>query len=454
MSFMPNQATHIPSYLIIGLGQTGLSCVRFLVKQGYTVAVMDTREKPPGLVTLQAEHPEVIVHVGGLDKNWLQQADVIVISPGVDPRLPEIVAATEVGVELVGDIELFARHANAPVVAITGSNGKSTVTTLLSEMVEQAGLTMRVGGNLGTPALDLICEPAPNFYILELSSFQLETVTSLNAFVSTVLNVSPDHLDRYNSIQDYQTIKSRIYNGDGVMVINRDDVIVNKLARPGRNQIGFSLQASEGIDFGLINLNGQQWLAEGHQALMAVVDLKIVGKHNIANALAALALGSAMGLAMSAMLVALQQYYGLAHRCRLVADHNDVRWFNDSKATNVGASIAAIEGLDASGKIILIAGGEGKNQDFSALTDTLQQHVYAVILIGRDGKLIAEVIPKQVDTYYAKTMQDAVNQARVIACAGDSVLLSPACASFDMFKDYVERGNAFETAVKAVAYER
>ncbi len=453
MSLMPNQATHIPSYLIIGLGQTGLSCVRFLVKLGYTVAVMDTREKPPGLVTLQTEYPEVIVHVGGLDSYWLEQADVIVISPGVDPRLPEIVSAKAAGIELVGDIELFARYANAPIVAITGSNGKSTVTTLLAEMVEQSGQTMRVGGNLGVPALDLICEPAPNFYIVELSSFQLETVMSLNAFAATVLNVSPDHLDRYDSVQDYQIAKARIFNGDGVMVINRDDIIVSKLVRPGRNQIRFGLEASQGVDFGVIKQSGKQWLAEGDQALIAVEELKIVGKHNTANALAALALGSAMGLSMTGMLAALKQYSGLPHRCRLVAEHKHIRWFNDSKATNVGASIAAIEGLEASGKIILIAGGEGKEQDFTALTTTLKQHVHAVILIGKDGKLIADVVPEDVDTYYAETMQDAVVKAQSIAKAGNCVLLSPACASFDMFSGYVERGNVFEKAVKAIAYE-
>lgn len=453
MNLMPNNATHSPSYLIIGLGQTGLSCVRFLVKLGYTVAVMDTREQPPELSTLQSEYPEVIIHVGGLDNNWLLQADVIVISPGVDPRLPEIVAARKAGIELVGDIELFARYANAPIVAITGSNGKSTVTTLLAEMVVQSGLTMRVGGNLGIPALELICEPAPNFYIVELSSFQLETVTSLNAFAATVLNVSPDHLDRYDSVQDYQIAKARIFNGDGVMVINRDDVIVNKLVRTGRNRIGFSLEASEGVDFGVINQAGKQWLAEGTQTLIAIEALKIAGKHNIANALAALALGSAMGLSMTGMLTALKEYSGLPHRCRLVVDHKNIRWFNDSKATNVGASIAAIEGLEASGRIILIAGGEGKEQDFSPLTSTLQEHVRAVILIGRDAKLIADVVPESVDTFYATTMQDAVIQARSVANAGDCVLLSPACASFDMFSGYAERGDVYESAVKVVAYE-
>lgn len=453
MNQLPNQAINTPSYLIIGLGQTGLSCVRFLVKQGYAVAIMDTREQPPELTTLQTEYPEVIVHIGGLESSWLLQADVIVISPGVDPRLPEIVAAKQAGIELVGDIELFARYANAPIVAITGSNGKSTVTTLLAEMVEQAGQTMRVGGNLGTPALDLICDPAPDFYVVELSSFQLETVSSLNAFAATVLNISPDHLDRYDSVDDYQRAKSRIFNGDGVMVLNRDDQIVNALAIAGRNQIGFSLKDSKGVDFGVIEQDGKDWLAEGEQVLIAVDELKIVGKHNMANALAALALGSAMALPMTAMLAALKQYSGLAHRCRLVVEYNNIRWFNDSKATNVGASIAAIEGLDANGKIILIAGGVGKEQDFSALTQILKQAVKSVILIGRDGLLIADVVPKEVAIYFATTMQDAVNKAKAIAQAGDRVLLSPACASFDMFTGYAERGDVFEALAKAVAYE-
>lgn len=453
MNQLPHQMSDSPSYLIIGLGQTGLSCVRFLVKQGYTVAIMDTREQPPELITLQTEYPEVIVHVGGLESTWLLQADVIVMSPGVDPRLPEIVAAKEAGIELVGDVELFARYANAPIVAITGSNGKSTVTTLLAEMVEEAGQTMRVGGNLGTPALNLICEPAPDFYVLELSSFQLETVSTLNAFASTVLNISPDHLDRYDSVEDYQLAKSRIFNGDGVMVINRDDEIVKKLAIAGRNQIGFSLEDSEGLDFGVINQNGKQWLAEGKQALIAVDELKIVGKHNVANALAALALGSAMALPMTAMLTALKRYSGLAHRCRLVVEHKNIRWFNDSKATNVGASIAAIEGLDANGKIILIAGGVGKEQDFSALTLTLKHAVHSVILMGKDAKLIANIVPKEVGIYFVTTMQDAVIKAQAIAQTGDNVLLSPACASFDMFTGYAERGDVFEAVVKAVAYE-
>lgn len=451
---MSANAIHLPqttNCLIIGLGLTGLSCAKFLVQQGIDVAVMDTREVPPALAVLQQEFPEVVVKTGELDIEWMLQADMIVLSPGVDPRIAEIAQAKAAGVEMVGDIELFARYVNAPVVAITGSNGKSTVTTLLADMASEAGKQIRVGGNLGTPALNLICDPAPDFYIVELSSFQLETVKSLNAFAATVLNVSPDHLDRYDSVEQYQQAKARIFNGDGVMVINRDDVVVNQLAQAERNQIGFSLHTTEGVDFGLVEKQGMLWLAEGQQALMAVNEMKIVGKHNIANALAALALGSAMALPMSAMLNALTNYKGLPHRCCFVAEINNVRWFNDSKATNVGATLAAIEGLADDGSLILIAGGIAKDQDFSALTPALLKHVRAVVLFGQDAAIIKKVIPETVLTIEAQTMQEAVNNAAEMAQQNENVLLSPACASFDMFSGYEERGDTFEQCVQELA---
>lgn len=352
---------------------------------------------------------------------------------------------------MVGDIELFARYANAPIVAITGSNGKSTVTTLLAEMAVAAGKNIAVGGNLGTPALDLITEQAPDFYIVELSSFQLETVNSLNAFAAAILNVSPDHLDRYDSVEAYQQAKARIFNGDGVMVVNRDDAVVNQLAKVERNQIGFSLHETEGVDFGLIEKQGQQWLAEGTQALIPVDKMKIVGKHNIANALSALALGSAMALPMASMLTALVDYKGLPHRCCYVNEIAEVRWYNDSKATNVGATIAAIDGLAELGNLVLIAGGIAKEQDFTTLTPVLERAVRAVILIGQDAGLIADVIPRTVITIQADSMADAVNKATEIAVAGENVLLSPACASFDMFSGYEERGEQFEQSVQELS---
>lgn len=445
-----NKLTH-KNCLIVGLGQTGLSCARFLAQHALGVVVMDTREQPPALTTLQHEFPQVLVKTGGLDPDWLLKADMIVLSPGVDPRLPEIRAAREAGIEIVGDVELFARYANAPIVAVTGSNGKSTVTTLLSLMAQLAGKNVLTGGNLGTPALDLLAEEAPDFYIVELSSFQLETVTSLNAFAAVVLNVSPDHLDRYDSVADYQQAKRKVFNGDGVMVINRDDPIVSAMAITGRNQIGFSLQASKGVDFGLLEDNGKTWLAEGEYPLLAVDQMKIVGKHNQANALAALALGSAMALPMPAMLSALQEFKGLPHRCRLVRTLNEVSWFNDSKATNVGACMAAIEGLADRGMIVLIAGGVGKGQDFSELTPSLQHAVRAVVMIGEAAAQIAAAIPAGVMQINAKDMNDAVQQAQQAAQPGDNVLLSPACASFDMFSGYAERGEVFEQAVRRLA---
>lgn len=450
MTTMTNQEQYRQSFLIVGIGQTGLSCARFLVSKGYAVAIMDTREQPPALSTLQAELPEVLVKTGGLLRDWLLKSDTIVLSPGVDPRLPEIKDARDSGVEIVGDIELFARYANAPIIAITGSNGKSTVTTMLAEMAVTAGKQVQVGGNLGTPALELIVEPAPDLYILELSSFQLETVESLNAYAAVVLNVSPDHLDRYDSEQAYQDAKAKIYAGTGVKIINQDDPIVNSWSTEQRKQISFTLSQPQDNDFGLINKNGQLWLAQGKQALLAVNDLKIAGKHNVANALAALALGSAIGLPIPAMLTAIQSYRGLPHRCYLVAEDQGVRWLDDSKATNVGACLAAIEGLADSGNIILIAGGVAKDQDFSALTDALKHHVRAVVLLGQDAQLIADVTPDNVQQISAIDMDDAVSKAQQIAHSGDNVLLSPACASFDMFTGYIERGEKFAQAVKEV----
>ncbi len=444
MNSMATEIIQHQSIVIVGLGKTGVSCARFLSEKGYMIAMMDSRKQPPELGTIQQQFPDILIKTGGFDATWMQQADMIVLSPGVDPRHADIEAAKQSGVEIVGDVELFARYANAPIVAITGSNGKSTVTTLLAEMAQQADRNIKVGGNLGTPALDLITEPAPDFYIVELSSFQLETVSSLNAFASVVLNISPDHMDRYDSQQDYQNTKAKIYSGDGVMVINVDDAFVRQLPRQGRNTITFGSNA----DFSLITKQGKQWLAEQGLPLIEVNKLKIIGKHNIDNALAALALASAIALPMPAMLTALQQYSGLAHRCRLVGDNKGVRWFNDSKATNVGACIAAIEGLADTGNIILIAGGVAKEQDFSELTHSLQQYVRAVILLGEDGELILESIPKQLEIYSVTTLQDAVSTANEIAVAGDNVLLSPACASFDMFSGYAERGDMFEALVR------
>jgi UDP-N-acetylmuramoylalanine--D-glutamate ligase len=450
MSVMPHISEQSQSFLIVGMGQTGLSCARFLVARGYRVAMMDTREAPPSLTVIQTDLPEVLIKTGGLEAEWLLKADTLVLSPGVDPRTAEIKAAREAGIEIVGDIELFARYANAPVIAITGSNGKSTVTTMVAEMAVAAGKKIEVGGNLGVPALDLIKETAPDFYIVELSSFQLETVESLDAYAAVILNVSPDHMDRYDSVEDYQDAKSKIYSGSGVKVINRDDVFVQNWAHGKANQLGFTLHAPSGSDFGVISQNEQLWLAHGEQPLIAVNDLKIGGKHNVANALAALVLGHVMQLPMLAMLDAIKEYRGLPHRCYIVAEHNGTRWIDDSKATNVGACIAAIEGLADHSKLIVIAGGVGKEQDFLPLRTIFDKYVSCVVLIGQDAKLIANVLPQSVTQIYAVDMDDAVQKASDMANVYSTVLLSPACASFDMFSGYVERGEVFAKAVRGL----
>jgi len=446
---MTQKITQTKAFLIIGLGQTGLSCARFLVGKGYAVAMMDTRMQPPSLDIVQNELPEVLVQTGGLDSDLMLKSDTIVLSPGVDPRLPEIKAAREQGIEIIGDIELFTRYINKPVIAITGSNGKSTVTTMLAEMAVMAGKDVQVGGNLGMPALALITNPEPDFYILELSSFQLETVSSLNAHAAVVLNISPDHLDRYDDVEQYQNAKAKIYVGSGTMIINRDDALVNSWSSECRNQIGFTLETPADNEFGLIEQAGEIYLAFGRQILMSTAELQVAGDHNITNALAALALGQAMALPMTAMLEAVKQYRGLPHRCQLVADVQGVRWINDSKATNVGACIAAIEGLVSNRNIILIAGGVGKDQIFSDLTPVFESAVKGLVLIGQDAQQIAEVAPVSVHQQTAHDMADAINKAKSIAKTGDIVLLSPACASFDMYNSYGERGDAFIQAVEA-----
>lgn len=441
------------AFLIIGLGQTGLSCARFLLEQGHAVSMMDTREQPPCLDIVQNELPEVLVQTGGLNLGLMLKSDIIVLSPGVDPRLPEIKAAREQQIEIIGDIELFTRSINEPVIGITGSNGKSTVTTMLAEMAVMAGKQVQVGGNLGLPALALITDPAPDFYILELSSFQLETVSSLDAYAAVVLNMSPDHLDRYDDVQQYQDTKAKIYIGSGTMIINRDDELVNSWSSESRNQLGFTLQSPADNEFGIIEQGDVTYLAHGQQTLISTAELQVRGEHNIANALAALALGQTMQLPMPAMLEAVKQYHGLPHRCQRVGQQQGVEWINDSKATNVGACIAAIEGLASERNIILIAGGEGKEQAFADLVPIFESNVKGLILIGQDAQKIADITPASVDQKSARNMTEAVKKAEAIAETGDIVLLSPACASFDMYNSYSERGDAFIQAVEALCHD-
>lgn len=453
MTLAMTTATTLPvqSYtLVVGLGQTGLACARFLHERGEFFVVVDSRLHPPGIEELRREMSEVPVYPGRFDAEVFGHASRMVLSPGVAPQEPVISNAMEQGIEVLGDVELFARYASAPVVAITGSNGKSTVTALLGEMARSAGKQVLVGGNIGTPALALLEQPVPDLYVLELSSFQLEVTSSLNCRAAVVLNVSEDHLDRHGDLANYAAIKSRIYRGDGVMVINSDDPTVTAMVSAGREVVRFSLGKPQQInDFGLYERNGENWLARGDSLLMRSTEVRIPGRHNLANALAALALGEACGLPMTPMLQSLREFPGLPHRCQWVAEIAGVNYYDDSKGTNIGATMAAIEGMPGE-KVVLIAGGQGKGQDFSLLREAIANRAQAVVLIGEDASLLARALEGTVNLKNAGTMDDAVSQAAALAQPGDSILLSPACASFDMFRNYIERGGRFVAAVKGI----
>lgn len=432
--------------VVAGLGKSGLSAVRALIGLGSEVIVADSRLEPPGLVVLQRDFPDVRCYLGEFPESILTHARQIVISPGIDPRTPAIATAQAAGVPVWSDIEVFARLAKAPIVAITGSNGKSTVTSLLGLMAERAGIRVAVGGNLGIPALDLLAQVNTELYVLEVSSFQLQTTYSLNADVATVLNISPDHLDRHGSLAAYKQAKQRVFQGNGCMVVNADDPAVMAMIEPHRRVARFTLSEPESGEFGLRRHGNETWLAYGDDCWLAATALKTRGTHNLANALASLSMGHALGLQRRPMLRALGEFSGLPHRTQLVLERGGIRWFNDSKGTNVGATVAAIQGLP--GSLVLIAGGDGKGQDFAPLAPVLAQKVRALVLLGRDACRIAAAITEAVPWYRAQDMRHAVALAAQLAHPGDSVLLSPACASFDMFRSYEERGTVFVESVQ------
>ncbi len=432
--------------VIVGLGVTGLSCARFLGKRGLSFAITDTRETPPGLKEVQQEFPETMISVGDLDLGLIMQAKQCLVSPGISIRHPALIRAEQAGVEIIGDIELFARHADAPVIAITGANGKSTVTTLVYEMAKAADLDVRAGGNLGTPALDLIKDSEPDLYVLELSSFQLETTHSLNPVAATVLNISDDHMDRYAGTSDYAEAKERVFQGGGEMVLNADDPIVDRMTKNNRAIIRFTLNKPAKNEFGILQKNDQQWLAFENTFLMPVSEMKIRGSHNAANALAALALGKAAGLDESVMLEVLRTWPGLPHRCQWIAEQNGIDWYNDSKGTNEGATVAAIKGF-ADRSIILIAGGDAKGAKFDDLAAAVKGRVKQVILFGKDAPLLEQVLNRVTVVKRVDDLDQAVMTAHQTAEKGDLVLLSPACASLDMFANYQVRGQVFIDAV-------
>ncbi len=438
--------------VVIGLGKTGLACARWLYRNGMPFTVVDTRANPPGKGELQQDCPGTELICGALDAEYLSLADELIVSPGLSLKEPAIAQALAKGVKACGDIELFARKVKVPVIAITGSNGKSTVTTLLGQMAEKAGVRVGVGGNIGVPVLDLLEEGSKDLYVLELSSFQLETTHSLRAVSATVLNVTPDHMDRYDSVADYHQAKHRIYAGCKGAVFNRDDALTAPLVSEQVKRCSFGLGTAPGLnDFGLIREGSDIWLAQGVKTLLKASELKVRGRHNQANALAALALGYQAGLPMDAMLSALKEFTGLEHRCQWLADHQGVSWFNDSKATNTGAAIAAIEGLgaDLSGKVLLIAGGDGKGADFSELCPVVEKFVRDVIVLGRDAEQLAQTLEGATTIHRVADLKEAVDKAVELAASGDAVLLAPACASFDMFNSYEHRGQVFREQVEA-----
>lgn len=426
-----------------------MSCVRYLTAQGYRVAVADTRAQPPKLDELRRDFPSITVHTGDLNPDWFVGAELLAVSPGVAVSEPAIEHARTSGVAIVGDVELFAQalQGRVPVVAITGANGKSTVTSLVGAMCREAGLRTCVGGNIGIPALSLLDSPLPDVFVLELSSFQLETTASLAARAATILNLTPDHMDRYRDLAEYAAAKARIYRGAQLAIVNRDDPVSAPLAPPNVPAITFGLDSPSGDrDYGLAERDGKPWFARGAAVLFPVDVLPLPGRHNAANALAAMALADAVGVDVAAMQRALASFTGLPHRTVLVEQRDGVRWIDDSKGTNVGATIAALEGMGA--PVVLIAGGEGKGQDFRPLRLPVSRHARAVVLIGRDAPLIEASLDGVVPVLHANDMTDAVRRAAEVARKGDVVLLSPACASFDMFKNYEHRGDVFAEAVR------
>ncbi len=437
--------------IVVGLGKSGMSVVRHLARRGQPFAVVDTRANPPELATLQAQYPEIEVRCGELDVDFLCRASELLVSPGLAVSTPALQAAAARGVKLSGDIELFAREARAPIVAITGSNAKSTVTTLVGEMAQAASRKVAVGGNLGTPALDLLNDDV-ELYVLELSSFQLETTEQLNAEVATCLNVSEDHMDRYAGLPAYHQAKHRIFRGARQVVVNRDDRLSRPLVGEEVPVWSFGLGKPDFKGFGLIEENGEKHLAFQFEVLMPARELKMRGAHNQSNALAALALGHAVGLPFAAMLQTLRTFAGLPHRCQWVGERAGVSYYDDSKATNVGAALAAIGGLgaDIDGKLVLIAGGDGKGADFSALREPIGRHCREVILLGRDAGRLASTLQGAVALKQVQGLEEAVQRATECALPGDAVLLSPACASLDMFRNFEERGRLFAAAVEAL----
>lgn len=421
---------------VIGLGKTGLSCVDFLLAKQAYVRVIDTRTQPAGAEQLAKNVP---LHTGSLNQQWLLESDLIIISPGLAVKTPEIQTALAAGIEVIGDIELFCREAKKPIIAITGSNGKSTVTSLVAHMVNAAGLKVGMGGNIGIPALSLL-EQAHDMYVLELSSFQLETTYSLKATSATVLNISEDHMNRYVDLEDYRQAKLKIYHHAQTAVINAEDALT---AMDGlKNGVSFG---EDNADYWLKTEKGRSYLMAKDERVLACDEMKLVGRHNYMNALAAIALAQAAGIPLESIRRALREFNGLDHRFQLAHFAHGVRWVNDSKATNVGSTVAALTGLQLNGTLHLLLGGDGKGADFSELASLINQPNIICYCFGQDGEQLAALSPR---SQRFSTMEEAINALRPTLSAGDMVLLSPACASLDQFSSFEQRGDEFTRLAK------
>lgn len=443
-------------YLVAGLGKTGLSIVRYLHRQNKSFVVFDTRTDAPGLTELRAEFPDTPVYLQDVPQALLEQLTDIITSPGLSLDTPFLKQAIAKGIAVYGDIECLAREINAPVVAITGTNGKSTVTTLVGDMAKAAGFSVAVAGNIGTPVLDMLDdEHQYDLWVLELSSFQLDLTYSLAPVVATILNVSPDHLDRHHTLEAYVAAKQRIYHQAGVALYNREDAYTipdKEYQNSEECCISFGSDVPIAKHWGLIKHDGQVYLAKGSERLLSVDSLLIKGVHNWLNALAACALAETAKIPVPHIITVLKTFSGLSHRCQWVRSLDSVEWINDSKGTNVGATISAINGIGGSmqGKIVLIAGGQGKGADFHDLAQPVADYVRSIVLIGEDADKMEAALGKVVPIVRASSLDNAVAIARTCAKPGDVVLLSPACASLDMFRDFNHRGEVFAAAVNGL----
>lgn len=442
-------------YLVAGLGKTGQSIASYLKRYNLPFAAFDTRKDVAGLDEFKHAFPGVDVFLETLPLTLYPQLEAIITSPGISLDEPFLRQAAQAAIPVYGDIECLAQQVTAPVIAITGTNGKSTVTTLVGEMAKAAGIITAVAGNIGTPVLDLL-DDKNNYalWVLELSSFQLDLTFSLAPLAATILNISPDHLDRHHNIEAYANAKQRIYHTANVLLYNRDDRQTFPIADLLNKQrlMSFGLTTPQVNQWGIIQRQGKNYLAQGEDCWLAVDELRIKGKHNWQNALAACALATAANIGREAIIQVLKTFAGLPHRCQWVRTIAGVDWINDSKGTNIGAAQSAICGIGGAiaGKIVLIAGGQGKGADFNDLRAAVTEYVRSLVLIGQDADLIEAALSDVVPIQRTSTLQDAVLLAKGQAQSGDVVLLSPACASLDMFRDFNHRGEMFTDVVNGL----